>query len=201
MSVPPDSTTPEQLIADLQRQLAEARAEREETEAQKAALAEILQIINGSPGDPAPVFDAMLERATRLCEASSGLMWTTIGERFQAVAIRGMSAEFVEFLRDPDNQPRMVASDLPIGRVVRGEPVVHVLDLMADEFTHDPPALRKLVELGGFRTILAHPLRNDSALLGAFVVGRREVRPFTAKQIALLQNFAAQAVIAMENAR
>jgi len=168
---------------------------------QQTATAEVLQVINSSPGDLAPVFDAMLERATRLCEASSGLMWTTVGERFQAVATRGMSTEFVEFLRDPDNQPRMVASNLPIGRVVRGEPLVHVLNLMADEFTHEPPALRKLVELGGFRTILALPLRNDSALLGAFVVGRREVRPFTAKQIALLQNFAAQAVIAMENAR
>src|SRR5215468_4684727 len=197
MSVPPDSTTPEQLIADLQRQLAEARAEREETEAQKAALAEILQIINGSPGDPAPVFDAMLERATRLCEASSGLMWTTIGERFQAVAIRGMSAEFVEFVRDPDNQPRMVASDLPIGRVVRGEPVVHVLDLLAGKVAHELPTLLKL---GGFRTVLALPLRKDAALLGAFVIGRREVRPFTERQIALLQNFAAQAVIALENA-
>ena len=79
----------------------------------------------------------------------SGLLWTTIGERFQAVAIRGMSTEFVEFIRDPDNQPRMVASDLPIGRVVRGEPLVHVLDLMAGEVTHEPPAVQKLVELGG----------------------------------------------------
>src|SRR5262249_10860580 len=87
------------------------------------------------------------------------------------------------------------------GRVVRGEPFVHVSDLKAGEFAHEPPAVRKLLELGGFRTILALPLRNGAALLGAFVVGRREVRPFTDKQIALLQNFAAQAVIAMENAR
>src|SRR5262249_3951206 len=94
---------------------------------QETATAEVLQVINSSPGDLAPVFDGMLERATRLCEASSGLMWTTVGERFQAVATRGMSTEFVEFLRDPDNQPRMVASNLPIGRVVRGEPLVHVL--------------------------------------------------------------------------
>src|SRR5215831_8897459 len=146
---------------------------------QQRAIAEVLGVINSSPGELGPVFDALLEKATRLCEASSGLMWTTIGERFQAVAVRGMSPEFVEFLRDPDNQPRMVASNLPIGRVVRGELLVHVLDLVADEFTHEPPALRKLVGLGGFRTILALPLRNDAALLGAFVVGRREVRPFT----------------------
>jgi adenylate cyclase len=165
---------------------------------QQTATAEVLQVINSSPGDPAPVFDAMLERATRLCDAPSGLMWTTTGDRFHAVAIRGMSAEFVEFLRDPDNQPRMVASDLPIGRVVRGEPVVHVLDILAGEVAHELPTL---IKLGGFRTVLALPLRNDAALLGAFVIGRREVRPFTERQIALLQNFAEQAVIAMENAR
>src|SRR5262249_534151 len=151
--------------------------------------------------DLVPVFDTMLERATRLCEASSGLMWTTTGERFQAVAIRGMPTEFGEFIRDPANQPRMVASNLPIVRVVRGEPPGRVLHLKAEDLTRALPAVRKLVELGGFRTILALPLRSDAALLGAFVVGRREVRPFTDKQIALLQNFAAQAVIAMENAR
>jgi PAS domain S-box-containing protein len=165
---------------------------------QQTATAEVLQIINASPSDLTPVFDAMLERATRLCDAPSGLMWTATGERFHPVAIHGMSAEFVEFVHDPNNQPRMIASDLPIGRVVRGEPVVHVLDLLADEGAHKLPTLQKL---GGFRTVLALPLRNDAALLGAFVIGRREVRPFTERQIALLQNFAAQAVIAMENAR
>jgi GAF domain-containing protein len=203
MSAPRESklANPEQRIANLERQLAECRAEIAEAREQQTATTEVLQVINSSLGDLSPVFDAMLERATRLCAAPSGLLWTTIGERFQAVAIRGMSTEFVEFIRDPDNQPRMVASNLPIGRVVRGEPLVHVLDLMAGEVTHEPPAVQKLVELGGFRTILALPLRNDAALLGAFVVGRREVRPFTERQIALLQNFAAQAVIAMENAR
>jgi hypothetical protein len=121
---------------------------------QQTATAEVLQVINSSPGDLAPVFDAMLERATRLCEASSGLMWTTIGERFQAVSTRGMSTEFVEFLRDPDNQPRMVASNLPIGRVVRGEPLVHVLDLMADEFTHEPPRCGSWWNWAGFARYL-----------------------------------------------
>jgi PAS domain S-box-containing protein len=167
----------------------------------QTATAEVLGVINASPGNLTPVFEAMLERATRLCEATSGLMWTTVGERFQAVATRGMSTEFVEFIRDPDNQPRMVASDLPIGRVVRGEALVHVVDLKAEAVTNETPAMRKLAVLGGFRTVLALSLRNDAGLLGAFVIGRREVRPFTDKQIALLQNFAAQAVIAMENAR
>jgi len=121
---------------------------------QQTATAEVLGVINSSPGNLAPVFDAMLERATRLCEASSGLMWTTIGERFQAVSTRGMSTEFVEFLRDPDNQPRMVASNLPIGRVVRGEPLVHVLDLMADEFTHEPPRCGSWWNWAGFARYL-----------------------------------------------
>src|SRR5262249_18418229 len=154
---------------EMQVRIEELEAELAEARAQQTATAEVLQVINSSPGDLTPVFDAMLERATRLCEASSGLMWTTIGERFQAVAIRGMWTEFVEFIHDPDNQPRMLASNLPIGRVVRGEPLVHVLDLMAGEVTHEPPEVRKLVELGGFRTILALPLRNDAVLFGIFV--------------------------------
>src|SRR6185295_2084215 len=98
MSVPPDSTTPEQLIADLQRQLAERTAERDEALARETATAEVLGVINSSAGDLAPVFDAMLEKAMSLCEASFGSLWTLDGDRFHPVAHCGLPGRYAEYL-------------------------------------------------------------------------------------------------------
>jgi two-component system, NtrC family, sensor kinase len=159
----------------------------------------VLQVISSSPGDLEPVFDAMLEKALKFCGAAFGALWTYDGERVHAAAVRGAPPAFEEFLT---RAPHAVGPDNAHGRLLRGEPVVHIADVAQDEaYRSGDPVRRNLVELAGGRTLLAVPVRNDGAFLGDFVIYRREVRPFTERQIALLQNFAAQAVIATDNAR
>src|SRR5882724_4433916 len=184
--------------AELQHRLDDALAERDEAHDQQTATAEVMGVINSSSGDLAPVFDAMLDKATRLSDAAFGILWTHDGERFQAVAFHDVPQAYVEFLREPQ-LPSPVA---PLGRVARGEPFAHVTDLAGEEYREQAGLLvRQGLSLGGFRTVLAVPMRKDASLLGAITIYRREVQPFSDKQIALLQSFAAQAVIAMENAR
>jgi len=167
---------------------------------QQTATAEVLQVINSSPSDLAPVFDAILEKAMRLCEAAFGTMSVADGSEARFVAFRGVPKAFAEFRRCnpvPAGQGGMAA------RIRAGEPFVHVLDVKDDDRyrSGEDPQRRAIVDLGGARTYLVVPLKRDDQLLGAIQVYRTEVRPFTDKQIALLQNFAAQAVVAMENAR
>src|SRR5215472_16718009 len=193
---------PRRIIVDLQRQLAECRAERDNAFAerdealeQQTATAEILQVINSSSGELAPVFDAILEKAHTICGASLGGLILCDGEQLRAVATRGYPEEYAALARKGGPLHSVIA----FGRLQRGERVVHVADAAA--LKSPAPLTRAAIEIGGVRTSLSVPLRKDNALLGYISAHRREVRPFSDKEISLLENFAAQAVIAMENAR
>jgi adenylate cyclase len=171
--------------------------ETREALAQQTAVAEVLGVINSSPGDLAPVFDAILEKAHTLCGAPVGALLTFDGESFGFLA-RKVPPDLADFAGRPFKPgPQNRLNDL-----IRGEPLLHVLDAREVlALAPEDSQLRATVEVGGTRTFLAVPLRKDDRLIGAITAARQEVRPFSDKEIALLQNFAEQAVIAMENAR
>ncbi len=165
---------------------------------QQTATAEVLGVINSSPGDLTPVFDAMLQRACDLCEAAFGQLWTYDGAHFEMVASRGVPPEYARFVRGPQRLGPGTAH----GRIVAGENVVHIADLAGEEaYRSGDPHRRATVDVAGARSLLGIALRQDEQLLGVLMIYRQEVQPYSEKQIALLQNFAAQAVIAIENAR
>jgi class 3 adenylate cyclase len=189
----------EREIASLRGRLAERTAERDEALAQQTATAEVLQVINASPGDLAPVFDAMLDRAIRLCEAAYGVLWTYDGEGFRAATLHGVPQPYAKHL---SQEPTQLArgTNTALGQIANGSDFAHFDDVATVE-GYMISGARRLIELGGARTVVVVALKKDGKLLGAISAFRQEVRPFADKQIALLQNFAAQAVIAMENAR
>jgi len=197
--MPDDTVEVPRTIADLQRELAQCRAERDEALQRETATAEVIQVINSSPGDLAPVFDAMLEKATRLCEAAFGIMNTYDAGRFHIVALQQVPPAFSRFMTE---NPAVFKPGTGPARVLEGERVVQIVDAMdSDLYRSGDPDRRAIVDLAGARTILLVPLLKDDVVRGIFTIYRQQVRPFTDKHIALLQNFAAQAVIAMENAR
>jgi adenylate cyclase len=165
---------------------------------QQTATTEVLQVINSSPGNLPPVFDAILKKAHTLCGAAHGNLWTYDGELFHPVATPG-NPRFAEWLRDHSSVPPGPGTVLE--RIVRGEAFVQSADAASDEAFCTSAYSRKVIEVTGARTTLVVSLRKDTALLGVIFAYRQEVRPFSEKQITLLQNFADQAVIAMENAR
>ena len=173
-------------------------AETREALEQQTATAEVLGVINANPGDLQPVFDAILEKALNLCSASFGVLWTYDGEVSRASASRGATAAYREFLSEP-HRPGPGSAQL---RLIQGEHLVHVADLAdSDDYRSGDALPRALVDLGGGRSMLALPLRKDDAYVGAIMIYRQEVSAFSDAEIAVLQSFAAQAVIAMENAR
>src|SRR5205823_14465145 len=161
--------------------------------------AALFGFINSSPGDLAPVFDALVEKAMRLCEAAYGHLLTFDGEFFRLGAVQG-DPVYTEPMRPifpvrPDH-------GITLERLVAGERLIHIPDLMdTDAYRAGKASARRLVDVGGCRSLLNVALRKDGALLGSLHIDRAGVRPFTEKQFTLLENFAAQAVIAMENAR
>jgi len=184
--------------AELEQRVADRTAELSESLDQQTATAEVLEVINASPGDLAPVFDAMLDKATSLCDAAFGILWSFDGEFAKAAALHQVPPAFAEFWREPIRP----GPDTGPGRMMRGEDALAIDDVTAmAAYQSGEPLVRVVGDLGGARSIMIAPLRKEEATLGAITIYRQEVRPFTDKQLALLENFAAQAVIAMENAR
>src|SRR5947208_10731605 len=164
--------------AELQHRLDERTAERDEALEQQTATAEVLGVINSSPGDLAPVFEAMLEKAMRLCTAAFGYLMTFDGERFEPVAHRGLPPPFAQYLSRLD-QP---GSSGAYARIRGGVPLVHIEDLIEGEVYRTSPLRQALVDLGGARTGLIVALRRDDALLGVFTIYRQQVRAFSDKE-------------------
>ena len=174
--------------------------ERDEAVEQQTATSEVLRVISASPGELELVFQAMLERAVRLCESKFGNIYRWDGEALHILASHNTPPAFADAVRRSPYRPYPHS---PIGRMVADRTVAHIVDVTKEEVylaQRDPVAL-SAVALGGIRTLLGVPLLDKDEMIGAFFLSRQEVRPFTDKQIALVQNFAAQAVIAIENAR
>jgi GAF domain-containing protein len=182
-----------QRVAELERKLGERTAERDEALAREAAMAEVLQVINSSPGDLAPVFDAIVEKAHTLCGAVCGSLQLWDGEKFRGIAMRGFPEPMVESLR----QGYTPGPNHPCRGLTDGKRIVHCADMSAV----DDSVTRLGAKLSGIRTVAYVALRKDDDLLGQIVAARLEVRPFADAELTLLENFAAQAVIAIENAR
>ena len=191
------------VIAVENTRLFEAEQERtrelSESLEQQTATSEVLQVISSSPGDLQPVFTTMLEKAVHICDAKFGYIYRWDGDAFDLFATYNVPPAFAE-RRGLRIRPKR---GMPFDRMLATKTTVHVADLAAEPiYTEErDPAIVAAVELGGVCTLLAVPMLKESELIGAFAIYRHEVRPFTDKQIALVSNFAAQAVIAIENTR
>jgi signal transduction histidine kinase/CheY-like chemotaxis protein len=183
----------------LEAKVAARTAELSEALKRQTATTEVLEVINASPGNLAPVFDKIVKSATQLCDASGGALWLVEGGMARATGGRGgnMPGTFFDYV---------ASTSVPVthllGREHQDHPYFHVADVKASEaYQHGLPLAVASVDLAGVRTNLSVPLIEDGAVVGVLNLIRQQVRPFADKQIALLRTFAAQAQIAMKNAR
>jgi GAF domain-containing protein len=160
---------------------------------QQTATSEILRVISSAAGELKPVFDAILENATRICDAAFGSMLLCEGDAYRRATVHNAPPEFQKYSDDTPIVRRGMAP--AVDRVVDTGRVSHILDV-ASENPNEP-----IARFAGARTLLVVPMLKDDETIGMLGIYRQEVRPFTDKQIELVQNFASQAVIAVENAR
>ena len=185
--------------ADLQDQLDRLTRELKDALEQQTATSEVLQVISSSSGELAPVFEFLLASAKHLCGADFGIILLREGDAFRTVALHGATAEYTEARwHAPFIRP---AADTGLGRVLETKQVVQIADVRAVPGYVDNPAQAPIVQLAGVRSKLCVPMLKEDYLIGVVEIDRQEIRPFTERQIELVQNFAAQAVIAIENAR